>query len=133
MNLFPDLEKMRNELDSLREEYQGILNEYKVIAAEAELYREHGTLFEKWKEKVLAPERTRIAVSRMSISVDDRDAHLQHEGAFDEVKRLMDRGDTILGKELQLMTDKAKLAQRIAGLDEQIKQEALKQAKRHTE
>jgi len=130
MSLFVDIEKLKKSLESEKETLQSIRSEYKVIEAEARIYREHGEVFDRFKTDVLEPERVRIAISRMRVPVDDHEQGHLHQGAYDEVQRLMKRRDEIATREVELMTEMSRAAKEVEKLEATIKAEVLSQAKR---
>lgn len=130
MNLFLDVEKLRKDVDEKRRSLQGIRSEYALIEAESRIYREHGKLYDKFKSEVLEPELKRLAISRMGVPVDDRDSHVRHEGAYDEIRRLLDRREKIELKEVELLGQIKRFNDEIESAEAKIRAEVLKEAKK---
>jgi len=84
-NRSKDLSVIHQEIDGLQKYQVRLLTEKEVLAADLEGYQTAG--YEEFK-KVLAKEKVRIALKRMTIAAEEQVLHERLQGQFNEVELL---------------------------------------------
>jgi len=114
----PTAEAIQKQLAGLRK-YQGQLEvEKEVLAADLESYDTPG--YERFRDYVLAKERIRLALKRMTIAAEDQVAHERLQGQYNEVE-LLQRKAVDCRQDLEILRKKIKeTGVKISSLGQQL-------------
>ena len=114
----PTAEAIQKQLAGLRK-YQGQLEvEKEVLAADLESYDTPG--YERFRDYVLAKERIRLALKRMTIAAEDQVAHERLQGQYNEVE-LLQRKAVDCRQDLEILRKKIKeTGVKISSLEQQL-------------
>ena len=114
----PTAEAIQKQLAGLRK-YQGQLEvEKEVLAADLESYDTPG--YERFRDYVLAKERIRLALKRMTIEAEDQVAHERLQGQYNEVE-LLQRKAVDCRQDLEILRKKIKeTGVKISSLEQQL-------------